>query len=63
MSYPSEGQTKTLPGLFGRGLGEIAEHDARIRSVTAVEMQELANRYFVERELVQAVVRGTGRRV
>ena len=49
--------------LFGRGLGEIAEHDARIRSVTAVEMQELANRYFVERELVQAVVRGTGRRV
>ena len=49
--------------LFGRGLGEIAEHDARIRSVTAREMQELANRYFVERELVQAVVRGTGRRV
>lgn len=49
--------------LFGRGLGEIEQHDARIRRVTAREMQELANRYFVERELVQAVVRGTGRRV
>ena len=49
--------------LFGRGLGEIEDHDARIRAVTAREMQELANRYFVERELVQAVVRGTGRRV
>jgi zinc protease len=49
--------------LFGHGLGEIEEHDARIRRVTAREMQELANRYFVERELVQAVVRGTGRRV
>ena len=49
--------------LFGRGLGEIDEHDARIRRVTVREMQELANRYFVERELVQSVVRGTGRRV
>jgi hypothetical protein len=31
--------------------------------VTAREMQELANRYFVESALVQSVVRGTGRSV
>ena len=49
--------------IFGRGLHEIDEHDARIRAVTAGEMQELANRYFVESALVQSVIRGTGRRV
>ena len=49
--------------IFGRGLHEIDEHDARIRAVTADQMQELANRYFVEGALVQSVIRGTGRRV
>jgi zinc protease len=49
--------------LFGRGLAEIDEHDARIRRVTAGEMQDLARRYFVENALVQSVIRGTGRRV
>jgi len=49
--------------LFGRGLGEIDEHDARIRRVTAREMQEIANRYFDERALVQSVIRGAGRSV
>jgi zinc protease len=49
--------------LFGRGLSEIDEHDSRIRRVTAIEMQELANRYFVESSLVQTVIRGTGRSV
>ena len=49
--------------IFGRGLHEIDEHDARIRAVTAEEMQQLANRYFVESALVQAVIRGTGQRV
>jgi len=49
--------------LFGRGLGEIDEHDARIRRVSASEMQEVASRYFVESALVQSVIRGTGRRV
>ena len=49
--------------LFGRGLSEIEQHDARIRGVTAREMQELANRYFDERALVQSVIRGTGRSV
>ncbi len=49
--------------IFGRGLHEIDEHDARIRAVTAQEMQELARRYLVESALVQSVIRGTGRRV
>jgi zinc protease len=49
--------------IFGRGLHEIDEHDARIRAVTASEMQELANRCFVESALVQSAIRGTGRRV
>jgi len=49
--------------LFGRGLSEIDEHDARIRSVTAREMLEVANRYFDERMLVQAVIRGAARSV
>ncbi|HMA01129.1 MAG TPA: pitrilysin family protein [Gemmatimonadaceae bacterium] len=49
--------------LFGRGLQEIEEHDARIRRVTAGEMQDVARRYFVESALVQSVIRGTGRRV
>ncbi len=49
--------------LLGRGLSEIDEHDAIIRRVTAREMQELANRYFVESALVQTVIRGTGRSV
>jgi zinc protease len=49
--------------LFGHGLHEIDEHDARIRQVTASEMQALAKSYFVESALVQAVIRGTGRRV
>jgi len=49
--------------LFGRGLSEIDEHDARIRRVTASDMQAVATRYFVESALVQSVVRGTGRRV
>jgi zinc protease len=49
--------------IFGRGLHEIEEHDARIRRVTASEMQELARRDFVESALVQSVIRGTGRRV
>jgi zinc protease len=49
--------------LFGRGLSEIDEHDARIRRVTSSDMQQLASRYFVESALVQAVIRGTGKRV
>ena len=49
--------------LFGRGLSEIDEHDARIRRVTASEMQEVANRYFAESALVQSVIRGRARSV
>ena len=61
---PCRRQARRLPVAHKAGGCErIEEHDARIRRVTAREMQELANRYFVERELVQSVVRGTGRRV
>jgi zinc protease len=49
--------------LFGRGLVELDEHDARIRAVTAEEMRQLAERCFLEERLVSAVVRGTGRSV
>jgi len=49
--------------LFGRGLSEIDEHDARIRRVTASDMQEVANRYFAEIALVQSVIRGRARSV
>ncbi len=49
--------------LFGRGLSEVDEHDASIRRVTAREMLEVANLYFDERALVQAVVRGAARTV
>jgi zinc protease len=49
--------------IFGGGLHEIDEHDARIRRVTAADMQQLATRYFAESALMQSVIRGTGRRV
>ncbi|MEO8880349.1 MAG: pitrilysin family protein [Gemmatimonadaceae bacterium] len=49
--------------LFGRGLAEIDEHDARIRRVTAREMQWLAGVYFDETKLVQSVIRGAARSV
>ncbi len=49
--------------LFGSGLAEIDEHDAMIRRVTTREMQWIANTYFDESRLVQAVIRGVGRSV
>ena len=44
--------------MFGRGLEELEEHDARVRAVSASEMRDLARKYFDESRLVQAVVRG-----
>jgi zinc protease len=44
--------------LFGTSLEELTEHDSRIRSVTARDIQSLAQRYFDESRLVQGVVRG-----
>lgn len=44
--------------LFGRSLAELDEHDHRVRSVTARDIQQLARAYFDESRLVQGVVRG-----
>ena len=49
--------------LFGRGLHELEEHDARVRAVTPDAMQALARKYFDEERRVEGVVRGTGKRV
>ncbi|MGI9076606.1 MAG: M16 family metallopeptidase [Gemmatimonadaceae bacterium] len=43
--------------LFGK-LSELEEHAARIRAVTAVQMLEIAERYFDESRVVQGIVRG-----
>ena len=44
--------------LYGAGLYEIDEHDARIRAVTPAEIREVARRYFVEDHRVEGIVRG-----
>ena len=45
--------------LFGR-LGELDEFDARVRAVTAAEMQRIARRYFDEDRRVEGIIRGVG---
>jgi zinc protease len=49
--------------MFGSGLAELEEHDARIRSVTPAQMQQLARRYFDDTRVVEGIVRGVGRTV
>ena len=49
--------------MFGAGLNELTEHDARVRSVTAEEMREVARRYFDPARRVEGIVRGVGRTV
>jgi zinc protease len=44
--------------LYGSGLHELNEHDARIRAVTAAGIREIAGRYFVEDRRVEGIVRG-----
>ena len=44
--------------LYGTGLHEIDEHDARVRAVTAGQIRDVANRYFVEERRVEGIVRG-----
>jgi zinc protease len=44
--------------LYGTGLHELDEHDARIRAVTASQIREVASRYFVEDRRVEGIVRG-----
>ncbi len=44
--------------LYGSGLHELDEHDARIRAVTPAEIRAAAARYFVEERRVEGIVRG-----
>ncbi len=45
--------------LFGDGLAELETYDARVRAVTAADIQALAERYFDPGRRVEGVVRGT----
>jgi zinc protease len=47
--------------LVGNGLGELAEHDARVAAVTAADIVELAAEFFEEGRRVEGIVRGTGK--
>jgi zinc protease len=49
--------------MFGSGLHEITEYDARVRAVTAEEMRAVARRYFDPDRRVEGIVRGVGRTV
>jgi len=44
--------------LYGSGLHELEEHDARVRAVTPAQIRDVAQRYFVEGRRVEGVVRG-----
>jgi predicted Zn-dependent peptidase len=45
--------------MFGRSLAELDDYEARVRLVTAAEMQRVAQRYLDENRRVEAVVAGT----
>jgi zinc protease len=47
--------------MMGSGLAELDQHDARVRAVTAADMRRVANSYFDEGRLVQAVIRGNAK--
>jgi len=49
--------------MFGGGLGELLEHDTRIRAVTADQMRDVAQKYFDPQKRVEGIVRGIGRTV
>jgi zinc protease len=49
--------------MFGAGLHELAEHDTKVRSVTAEEMRAVAEEYFNPDRRVEGIVRGVGRSV
>jgi zinc protease len=49
--------------MFGEGLHEILEHDARVRAVTAEQMRDAAEKYFDPERRVEGIVRGVGRTV
>jgi len=49
--------------LFGRGLGELEEFDARVLAVTAGSIQDLAKSRFDPDRVVEGLVRGVGKEV
>ena len=49
--------------MFGEGLNEILEHDARVRAVTADQVRTVARKYFDPKRRVEGIVRGVGRTV
>ena len=44
-------------------LSELDEYEARVRAVTAADMQRVARQYFDESRMVQGIVRGVGKAV
>jgi zinc protease len=49
--------------MFGAGLRELTEYEARIRAITAQEMRDIARRYFDPARRVEGIVRGVARTV
>lgn len=49
--------------MFGTGLNELTAYDARIRAVTALDMQAVASRCFDPARRVEGIVRGIARTV
>ncbi len=47
--------------VYGEGLSELDEWEARIRDVTAADIQRLATTYFDDTRRVEGIIRGTGR--
>ena len=45
--------------MFGAGLFEIEEFDARVRAISPGEMREVARRYFDPERRVEGIIRGT----
>jgi zinc protease len=49
--------------MLGTGLHELAEHDMRVESVTAADVQRVAREYFDSSRRVEGIVRGVGKTV
>jgi zinc protease len=49
--------------MFGQSLAELEEFAERVNAVTRDDIQQLAQRYFVEDRRVEGIVRGVGRAV
>ena len=49
--------------MFGSGLSELAEFEARVASITAEDIQSLAREFFDPSRRVEGIVRGIGRTV